>query len=384
MTVDTQKQYDYIIAGAGCAGLSLLLRILKNPALSNKRILLIDKDAVKSNDRTWCFWEKEPGFFEDLVYRQWSRLDFFGESYDAELDISPYHYKMIRGQDFYTYCFSEIKKYPQVDFLYGEIEDIAAKDGRPFIRLTNQTLDAGNALIFTSIYQRPPAHKNDIVLLQHFKGRVIETEQPVFVTHKATLMDFRVHQQYGTGFSYVLPFNERTALVEYTLFTPSLLEKEQYDKELNDYITHQLQINTYAIKEEEYGVIPMTSFSYPFYKDGVYHIGTAGGQTKASTGYTFRFIQKQSQQIADCLAADRSLLTIPATPSRFRFYDNTLLHILYHNQLPGKKIFSDLFRKNAPARVLRFLDNESSFSDEWKIISSLPAWPFLKAAFTRH
>ncbi|MBN8876512.1 MAG: hypothetical protein J0I32_03140 [Sphingobacteriales bacterium] len=384
MTVDTQKQYDYIIAGAGCAGLSLLLRIIRNPALSNKRILLIDKDAVKSNDRTWCFWEKEPGFFEDLVYRQWSRLDFFGESYEAELDISPYHYKMIRGQDFYTYCFSEIKKYPQVDFLYGEIEDIAAKDGRPFIRLTDQTLDAGNALIFTSIYQRLPAHKNDIVLLQHFKGWVIETEQPVFVTHKATLMDFRVHQQYGTGFSYVLPFNERTALVEYTLFTPSLLEKEQYDKELNDYITHQLQINTYAIKEEEYGVIPMTSFSYPFYKDGVYHIGTAGGQTKASTGYTFRFIQKQSQQIADCLAADRSLLTIPATPSRFRFYDNTLLHILYHNQLPGKKIFSDLFRKNAPARVLRFLDNESSFSDEWKIISSLPPWPFLKAAFTRH
>ncbi len=384
MTVDTQKQYDYIIAGAGCAGLSLLLRIIRNPALRNKRILLIDKDAVKSNDRTWCFWEKEPGFFEDLVYRQWSRLDFFGEGYEAELDISPYHYKMIRGQDFYTYCFSEIKKCPQVDFLYGEIEDIAAKDGRPFIRLTNQTLDAGNALVFTSIYQRPPSHKNDTVLLQHFKGRVIETEQPVFATHKATLMDFRVHQQYGTSFSYVLPFNERTALVEYTLFTPSLLEKEQYDKELNDYITHQLQINTYAIKEEEYGVIPMASFSYPFYKDGVYHIGTAGGQTKASTGYTFRFIQKQSQQIADCLAADRSLLTIPATPSRFRFYDNTLLHILYHNQLPGKKIFSDLFRKNAPTRVLRFLDNESSFSDEWKIISSLPAWPFLKAAFTRH
>lgn len=384
MTVDTQKQYDYIIAGAGCAGLSLLLRIIRNPALSNKRILLIDKDAAKSNDRTWCFWEKEPGFFEDLVYRQWSRLDFFGEDHEAELDISPYHYKMIRGQDFYTYCFSEIKKYPQVDFLYGEIEDIVTKDGRPFIRLTNQTLDAGNALVFTSIYQRPPSHKNDTVLLQHFKGWVIETEQPVFVTHKATLMDFRVHQQYGTSFSYVLPFNERTALVEYTLFTPSLLEKEQYDKELNDYITHQLLINTYAIKEEEYGVIPMTSFSYPFYKDGVYHIGTAGGQTKASTGYTFRFIQKQSQQIADCLAADRSLLAIPATPSRFRFYDNTLLHILYHNQLPGKKIFSDLFRKNAPTRVLRFLDNESSFSDEWKIVSSLPAWPFLKAAFTRH
>ncbi|HEX2848085.1 MAG TPA: lycopene cyclase family protein [Chitinophagaceae bacterium] len=384
MTVNRQKQYDYIIAGAGCAGLSLLLRIIRNPALSNKKILLIDKDDVKSNDRTWCFWEKEPGFFENLVYRQWSRLDFFGENYEEELDILPYHYKMIKGQDFYTYCFSEIKKHPQVDFLYDEIKDITTKDSRSFIRLANQTLDAGNALVFTSIHQLPPSRKNDITLLQHFKGWVIQTEQPVFAIHKATLMDFRVHQQHGTSFSYVLPLDEQTALVEYTLFTPTLLEKEQYDKELNDYITHQLQISAYTIKEEEYGVIPMTSFSYPFYKNGAYHIGTAGGQTKASTGYTFRFIQKQSQQIADCLATGRSPLTIPTTPSRFRFYDNTLLHILYHNQLPGKKIFSDLFRKNDPACVLRFLDNESSFKDEWKIISSLPTWPFLKAAFTRH
>ncbi|MGN6294495.1 MAG: lycopene cyclase family protein [Chitinophagaceae bacterium] len=384
MTVDTQKQYDYIIAGAGCAGLSLLLRIIRNPALSNKKILLIDKDAVKSNDRTWCFWEKEPGFFENLVYRQWSRLDFFGENYAGALNILPYQYKMIRGQDFYTYCFSEIEKHPQVDFLCDEIEDITTKDNRSFIRLADQTLDTGNALVFTSIHQSASSRKNDIILLQHFKGWVIEAEQPIFATHKATLMDFRVHQQYGTSFSYVLPFDERTALVEYTLFTPSLLQKEQYDKELNNYITHQLQISAYTIKEEESGVIPMTSFSYPFYKNGVYHIGTAGGQTKASTGYTFRFIQKQSQQIADCLATGQSLLTIPTTASRFRFYDNTLLHILYHNQLPGKKIFSDLFRKNDPSRVLRFLDNESSFKDEWKIISSLPTWPFLKAAFARH
>jgi lycopene beta-cyclase len=378
--LNNQKQYDYIITGAGAAGLSLLLRMLSNAWFRDKKILLIDKDTFKTNDRTWCYWEKEKGFFENQVFRQWSHLDFFGQDYEAELDISPYNYKMIRGEDFYAYCFSEIAKHPQVDRMYGEIESIEIRNGRPFIQLSNQVLDTAGAVVFNSVYKEPPSRKKDLVLLQHFKGWVIETDQPAFDTNKATLMDFRVHQKHGTSFAYVLPFNEQTALIEYTLFTPALLSKEQYDLELNNYITGQLQIASYKVKEQEFGVIPMTNLSFPFYKNGVYHIGAAGGQTKASTGYTFRFIQKQTQQIVDRLVSNRSLSTIPATPSRFRFYDNTLLHILYHDQLPGKKIFSDLFRKNDPARVLRFLDNESSFADELKIISSLPTWPFLKAA----
>ena len=61
-------KYDYIIAGSGCAGLSLLHKILQTPSLQNKSILVIDKDQKKSNDRTWCFWEKNPGPFESIVY----------------------------------------------------------------------------------------------------------------------------------------------------------------------------------------------------------------------------------------------------------------------------------------------------------------------------
>jgi lycopene beta-cyclase len=71
---------------------------------------------------------------------------------------------------------------------------------------------------------------------------------------------------------------------------------------------------------------------------------------------------------------------LPKTAKRFRFYDNTLLHILYYEKLPGHEIFTQLFQKNKPQEVLRFLDNESSLTDELKIISTLPTWPFLKAA----
>jgi lycopene beta-cyclase len=65
---------------------------------------------------------------------------------------------------------------------------------------------------------------------------------------------------------------------------------------------------------------------------------------------------------------------------RFHFYDSVLLNILLNRKLSGEKIFSTLFKRNKPQQVLRFLDNESSLGDELKIISTLPTWPFLKAA----
>ena len=187
-------------------------------------------------------------------------------------------------------------------------------------------------------------------------------------------------QQQLTAFVYVLPLTDKKALIEYTLFTKNILEDKQYEIQLKDYIGNFLKIEDYTITEKEFGIIPMTDEKLEFYRKGIYHIGTAGGQTKASSGYTFQFIQKQSQQIVDCLIAGKTLSCIKATPKRFRFYDNTLLHILYHNQLAGDKIFTQLFQKNKPQQVLRFLDNESSIKDELKIISSLPTWPFLKAA----
>ena len=69
-------KYDYIISGSGCAGLSLLYRLLKDPTLNTKKILVIDKTEKKINDRTWCYWEKGKGLFESIVTHEWQELEF--------------------------------------------------------------------------------------------------------------------------------------------------------------------------------------------------------------------------------------------------------------------------------------------------------------------
>jgi lycopene beta-cyclase len=374
------SKYDFIFTGAGCAALSLVMRMIKSGKFADKKILLIDKESKDKNDRTWCFWEAQPGFFEDIVYRKWDTISFISDDFSATMNIGPYQYKMIRGIDFYNYCFDEIKKNPGIEILTGHLSaGFSHKEGVT-IKIDDKTFHFDSAMVINSIADLENKLPGEIKLLQHFKGWVVESAKPVFDPGTASIMDFRVHQDQGTTFAYILPFSETKALIEYTLFTKTLLEQHQYDAELKNYLTEILKVGAYTVSDTEFGIIPMTNRKFEFQNHGVFNIGTAGGQTKASSGYTFQFIQKQSRQIVDCLANGHSLSTILGEPKRFRFYDNTLLHILYNNKLQGKKIFTRLFQKNKPQLVLRFLDNETTLKEELKIISSLPTWPFFKAA----
>ena len=380
LSIVSATQYDYIIAGTGCAGLSLAMHLLREESLRNKKILLVDEAVKNKNDRTWCFWEKEAGLFEPIVFRQWDKLLFYGDGFSKELSLAPYRYKMIRGLDFYERCFNELKAHGNVSFLQGKVEEVFSKE------TTGVVVNGGVFLagyVFNSIlFEKPVLTDKQHWLLQHFKGWQIKTTSPVFDAGRATLMDFRISQQHGTAFCYVLPFSAREALLEYTLFTPQLLKEEEYDAGLKDYVENILRIPSYEITDTEFGVIPMTDYVFPAAQNNIVNIGTAGGQTKGSSGYTFYFIQQHSRAIAQSLAKTGKPFVKKAS-SRFHFYDSVLLHILQNNTLPGKQIFSELFQKNDPADVLTFLNNESSLTQELKIISSLPTMPFLKAATKR-
>ena len=340
-----------------------------------KKILLIDKDQKTRNDRTWCFWETGDGYFQNIVYKKWQGLKFISDAINLDLDIVPYEYKMIRGIDFYNYCFNLILTQKNIVREFGEV---LFNDNKTTIFLNGKQLNLTDATIFNSIYI-PAVQINGFNLKQHFKGWIIETDQQIFDPEKAILMDFRVDQSAGTTFVYVLPITDQKALIEYTVFSESTLSKEDYDRFLSDYISNHLGITQFKKIEEEIGVIPMTSQLFPLYKNGMYNIGTAGGQTKASTGYTFNFIQKQASTIVQRLLEGHQPFKYHPTSRRFSFYDNTLLHILSERKLSGKQIFEQLFTSNKATSVFRFLDNETSVGEELRIINSLPKKVFIQA-----
>lgn len=371
--------YNYIIAGAGCAGLSLLYRMLNEPSLQNKQILLLDKDVKNSNDRTWCYWEKGKGLFESVVRHQWKTLEFKTETFANNFELGSYHYKMIRGIDFYTYVFDLIKKFKNVDFRVEEIKAMDAADNKA--KLTTNVSEYAADYIFNSTNLFTPQFSIEDTLLQHFMGWEIKTQAPVFNQNIGTLMDFSISQKHGTTFMYVLPVSHNQALVEYTLFTKKVLEKDEYRKELQQYITKQLTIKDFEIVDDEYGVIPMSKQKFPLhFKKRIINLGTAGGNTKASSGYTFQFIQTFTEKVIQRLKQDKSpLVRLTFRDKIFRWYDRTLIEVILSKKMRGKDIFTKMFKKVQAEKILKFLGNESSYLEDFKIMNSLPVMKFLPA-----
>ena len=95
----------------------------------NKNILLIDRQPKIKNDRTWCFWEKENGFFQSIVHHEWNDLIINKEGESLLLNSGKYVYKMIRGIDFYKHCFGLIKKQKNITIYYGEVTNVDAEKG---------------------------------------------------------------------------------------------------------------------------------------------------------------------------------------------------------------------------------------------------------------
>jgi lycopene beta-cyclase len=195
-------------------------------------------------------------------------------------------------------------------------------------------------------------------------------------------MDFSVNQNGNTRFMYVLPTSKKEALVEYTLFSKDLLSKEEYEIEIELYLKN-LGIIEYEIVGKEQGNIPMTC--YPFWKNNtknVLNIGSAGGWTKASTGFTFKNATKKSKELVQFLETE-SDFTKFHKKNKFWFYDLLFIDLLYKNNAIGSKLFSDLFKDENSGLILKFLDEQTSWLEDLKVILKCPRIPFLKALLRR-
>ena len=363
--------------------MSVLVRMLADPFFEGKKILVLDAAEKNKNDRTWCFWEKGTGVFESIVSHAWSRLNFFSEDYATNRELAPYRYKMIRGIDLYDFVKEKAAQHPGVTWLKERVSAIVPEGEGAVIDLSDRRVSAPviiNSIVWEDtrdLAKAAGAHH----LLQHFKGWLISTEEDCFDPATATFMDFRISQETGTAFVYVLPTSRREALVEYTLFTADLLPQEAYDQALQEYISSYITRKSFQTLHVEWGVIPMTNLQFPKRWGAVLNIGLAGGQVKASSGFAFQFIQRRADAlVASLKSGDTSCHRDTLQDKKFRLFDGVLLQILSTGQMGGDRIFTDLFQKNDVQRIFRFLDNETDLIDDLRIMWSVPTGIFLPAA----
>jgi lycopene beta-cyclase len=375
-----KPDFDYLLAGGGAAGLSLAYHISQEPRLRDKRVVLIEPDAKDQNDRTWSFWSDSPTLFDSIVACEWQQLAFRSPMFEQVFRLQRYRYKMIRGLDFYRFVRTALADSPQFTFVRASVETLAnTAEG-----VEAQT-SAGSYSARYAFDSRPPKLDKQPdkyrYLLQHFVGWEIETEQDVFDPATAEFMDFRGPQHQEARFIYVLPFSPRKALVEYTLFSEAPLPKAEYEAAMAEYLRTTLGLTAYDILSEEIGAIPMTDHPLPTSSGpNIINLGTRAGRAKPSTGYAFKRIQEHSQRLVKALAlTGKPPRRATGDQAQFRLFDTLLLDIMKRRGETTRDIFTELFQRNPFERILAFLDERTSWLDNFRILNSVTPWPFLRS-----
>ena len=180
-------------------------------------------------------------------------------------------------------------------------------------------------------------------------------------------------------FFYTLPYSKNKALVETTwLSRMNDNSQKDYDQQIKDYINNHLKITDYKIAYKEQGAIPLF---YPVYEKekNKINIGTAGGMTRLSTGYTFLNIQEHSKYIRENIENISNSKSFQIS-RKYKFLDDIFLRVLNRHPDKMSDIFFNMFR-TSPKTVIKFLSNKSNFLEDLSIIFKMPKWIFIKALF---
>ena len=371
------ETFDYIICGGGASGLLLSNAFISDKFFNDKKILIIEKESKTTNDKTFGFWNDKESVLDEMVFKEWEFAEFKdSNSYNTFL-LNPYKYKMIKSNQFYSHIGNKILKAANFKYLNSNINEI---DEINNIVKTDDG-EFSSSIIFSSIYNEVNFKKYPL-LKQHFIGWTIETKSETFDDNKITFMDFSVDQKDEIRFMYILPFSKNKALVEYTLFSKELIADDEYEKEIKSYLKEN-NIQDYTIRDKEKGMIPMTC--YPFFEnntDTYFQIGTAGGWSKPSTGYTIKNSIKKIDVVVESLKQNKPLSKI-RFKNRFWYYDLLFLDVLIASKGKGSQVFSDLFKNNNPIKIFKFLDENTSVVDELSIFLSVDIKTFVKSLFKR-
>ena len=144
-----------------------------------------------------------------------------------------------------------------------------------------------------------------------------------------------------------------------------------------------LNPGNYKVIETEKGIIPMTAYKFTLENTkNLLNIGTAGGWTKPSTGYTFLNTLNKTNLLVSFLKMNKPLNEFEKN-SRFWFYDLLFLDVLNKHNDRGSLLFKKMFEKNKPETIFKFLDNKTNIFEEIKMMLTFKKRWFVQALIKR-
>lgn len=358
-------ELDIAIIGGGSAGMTLARK------LRTLRTAVFEPRLPSERDCSWGLWAL-PQQLEELspaIKGSWNKWRFIDYSGEVIHQSHEYRYTSLSSNQYLQHC--EASLGDSVNLVRQSIDCVTPDcKGGGQLKANGQTYRA------KTIYDsRPPEMPNDC-LRQHFFGWEISTKEPITQADIATLMDFRVDQSRGLHFIYVLPFSDSHLLVESTMISTQLEDKDWYRNAIREWLDDQ-NIQIQSKLREEYGVIPMTAV--PAQQDDVARIGAASGAVRLSSGYAFSSIQAQMAALSSSIAAGDRQVPRPFSRSLI-FMDKVFNRVLKAQPRYGVRLFMAIGETLKADAFARFMLGHAGCIDWTQVIMAMPKWPFLKAA----
>ena len=111
------KEFDYIILGGGCAGLSLAYELDVHQKLNDKTLAIVEPRTEYKRDKTWSFWKVSSHSFDDCVKKSWKEFSIKTPSDSKIIKCDNFPYQSIDSGLFYEKINDRLAKNRNIKFL---------------------------------------------------------------------------------------------------------------------------------------------------------------------------------------------------------------------------------------------------------------------------
>ena len=380
--MNTEPQYDFIFAGKGASAALVLIELERRNLLDSKKILIVDPNKDSTNNKNFCFWTEENGDVKKrllpLIEHNWSKIQL---NNGKEELLNPTSYNHIPNSIVIEKANAIIEKH-SAQVLIETVTETGTDSIGNFATAGGERI-YGESIFDSRTTVLQKTEWNQTTLFQSFLGWVVEFPTEILDVESFRMMDFKIEQNNFTQFVYVLPFSSNRALIEVTRFGKEIITTTEAESILEVYIKNQF--GTYKKTGTEQGCIPMSNASLDTVDSkNIINLGARNYCLKPSTGYAFKNMFSQANEIAECIQAGQKTISTnrthkEASSGRFAFYDALLLIILHLWPNYGRVIFTQLFSKVETKLILKFLDEKTTILEDIQIFSRLPIGIFLKS-----
>jgi len=368
-----------VILGGGCAGMSLAYRLFLAGYTGSVKV--IERSADFDREQRWCSWGPLDPILKPFVSKSWSKFVVAGKTGRFHRPTSAKYFQ-IGASDFLSTIAGALQNVNNFELVTNAEVLELHQDGHDWSIVTSAGTIT-SSLVFDGRNILEKKHPEEQCWLwQSFAGSIVTTADDYFDPDTFTLMDFVVPDGDSGAFIYILPYSRRTALIESTLISVRIAEKEEHLERVQHYIQCTLPA-TVSLGAVEAGLIPMTTSSFPFrIASGLYNIGTLSGAVKPSTGYAFSRIQRQSKDIVrQILKFGRPLdAQMGIDDRRRKWLDDVFLTAALGNEKFFTSTVLKMFEHLPADLVIRFLSENDTITDDLRVMNTVRSQELTAAA----